>query len=445
MAKLHKRVLVLLVLLLPCSLVLAGGQGGSGGAAEVVTISMWKFGGPQHEREYILSKNKVFEEQNPGIKIEWSYQEYGAKREKVISGHTANQLPDIIALDGQSIPEFAEMGIILALDELYADHTKRWAENYPKEIWNTQVHKGHVYSISGYVDATTFLAYNTKMFRDAGITGGNGQARPPKDWGEMISVAKKLTSGGIFGMALPASGHNLDVNMLEGIAYRNGGRWLDGDNFVINGRGFVDALRLYKDLVPYSPAGYMETNFRTAAEIFFQGKTSMVITESFAPILKAQFEVAPDFEYNLAPFPLRATKSGRFEKASFLMTPTTAMMVTRQVGDKEAVLKFLDYWNTYEAQEGWSGSVITGRIPTHKKSLESASFAETYPDLAREYKAGTLFEGALPQEGFPGLTECTKIFSVAMQEFLLSDKTAQQVLDLAQKDCQAVYNKAIGK
>ena len=116
MAKLHKRVLVLLVLLLPCSLVLAGGQGGSGGAGEVVTISMWKFGSPQHERAYILSKNKVFEEQNPGIKIEWSYQEYGAKREKVISGHTANQLPDIIALDGQSIPEFAEMGIILALD-----------------------------------------------------------------------------------------------------------------------------------------------------------------------------------------------------------------------------------------------------------------------------------------------------------------------------------------
>ncbi len=68
-------------------------------------------------------------------------------------------------------------------------------------------------------------------------------------------------------------------------------------------KGFVDALNLYKDLVPYAPSGYMETNFRTGAEMFFQGKTAMAITESFAPILKAQFDVSPDFEYNLSSFP----------------------------------------------------------------------------------------------------------------------------------------------
>ncbi len=37
-------------------------------------------------------------------------------------------------------------------------------------------------------------------------------------------------------MALPASGHNLDVNMLEGIAYRNGGRWLVDGKVQVNGK-----------------------------------------------------------------------------------------------------------------------------------------------------------------------------------------------------------------
>lgn len=445
MAKLKKTCLLILVLVAAAGFLWAGGeQEGEEGSGKTV-ITMWKFGGPQHEREYILEQNELYMERNPGVTIEWSYQDYGTKREKVISGHSANQLPDIIALDGQSIPEFAEMGIIIPLDDIDAGLVSEWEENYPPEIWNTNMHEGKVYAVSTYVDATTFLAYNTKMFRDAGITGSDGDARPPEDWAEVVSIAEKMTKDGVFGMALPASGHNLDVNMLEGIAYRNGGRWLDDGEIVIDGPGFVDALDLYKDLVPAAPAGYMETNFRTAAEMFFQGKTSMVITESFAPILKAQFDVAPDFEYNLAPFPLRSSKSGRYDKASFLMTPTFAQMVTRMVKNKEAVMDFLDFWNTYEAQEGWSGSVIVGRIPTHKKSLSSETFAETYPDLAAEYEAGTLFEGALPQEGFPGLTECTQKLSVAMQEFLLTDATAQEVLDTARDECQTVYDNATGQ
>lgn len=438
-----KRIVVTaLILMFSVGFVWAGGDSptsDSNGDEEVV-IGFWKFGSPQFENDYILLKMAEFEAANPGITVEWSYQQYGTKREIVLAAHSADQLPDIIALDGQSIPEFAELGIILPLEEVAPDRVDEWRSNYPEEIWNTQVYEGKSYAISGYVDATTFLGYNTKMFREAGIVDSNGKPRPPADWDELLEIAEMFTGDGVYGMALPASGHNLDVNMLEGIAYRNGGRWLVDGDVKINGPGFVDALSLYKDLVPFSPPGYMETNFRTAVELFVQNRTAMVITESFANILTQQFENAPDFEYTIAPFPLRSTKSGEFDKASFLMTPTTAMMVTRQVEDIDSIITFLDYWNTYDAQEGWSGSVIKGRIPTHIRSLESESFAEVYPALAAEYAAGTLFEGALPQEGFPGLTEATQILSIAMQEYLLSDIGAQEILDRAAEEAQAVID-----
>ena len=431
-----------LVLSITLTVLIISGSHISAEAAEKTVISMWKFGGPQHERAYIQKMNKQFEQQNPSITIEWSYQNYGTKREKVITGNVVNELPDIIALDGQSIPEFAEMGIILPLDEISPELINKWEKDYPAEIWKTNMHNGHVYSISTYVDASTFLIYNKKMFREAGITDGNGKARPPKNWNELLVIAKKLTKNGIYGMALPASGHNLDVNMLEGIAYRNGGRWLMDGKVKVNGQGFIDALNLYKDLVPYAPSGYMETNFRNAAEQFFQGKTAMAITESFAPILKAQFDVASDFEYNLSSFPNRQNKSGQFERANFLMTPTYALMVTRQVRNKKAVMKFLDFWSTYDAQKGWSGSVITGRIPTLKKNLESETFAKIYPDLAREYRSGTLFKGALPQEGFIGLTECTKALSEGMQEALLDIASVEEALNNTQETCQKVIDRA---
>ena len=105
-------------------------------------------------------------------------------------------------------------------------------------------------------------------------------------------------------------------------------------------------------------------------------------------------------------------------------------------------MKFLVYWNSYEAQKGWSGSVITGRLPTLKKNLNSDTFADVYPDLASEYRSGTLFNGALPQEGFVGLTECTKALSEGMQEALLNVASAEEALNNTQKTCQKVIDRA---
>ena len=52
-------------------------------------------------------------------------------------------------------------------------------------------------------------------------------------------------------MVIAATKGTNDVNLWEGIAYANGCRWLNekGDKVVINDRGCVDALQLYKDLV----------------------------------------------------------------------------------------------------------------------------------------------------------------------------------------------------
>ena len=135
-----------LVLSITLTVLIISGSHISAEAAEKTVISMWKFGGPQHERAYIQKMNKQFEQQNPSITIEWSYQNYGTKREKEITGNVVNELPDIIALDGQSIPEFAEMGIILPLDEISPELINKWEKDYPAEIWKTNMYNGHVYS-----------------------------------------------------------------------------------------------------------------------------------------------------------------------------------------------------------------------------------------------------------------------------------------------------------
>ena len=234
----------------------------------------------------------------------------------------------------------------------------------------------------------------------------------------------------------------LDLQIFMGIAYRNGGRWVEDGQVVLNGPGVVDALSFYKEILPYAAPGFMETNFRQTMEIFFQEKVAMAFTQSFAPILRQSLGAPADFPYSIAPVPLRATKSGNYDSASFIMTPTVCFLLTRQAQNQEAAMRYIDFWMSQEAQKGWSGSVIEGRIPILKTNLESADFARVYPDLARAYQTGALFTGSLSMPAFPGLTESEAKMSLAFQEVLLGVKEPQKALDDVQKDIQKIYDKA---
>jgi len=413
--------------------------------AKQVTLRVWKFGSPSFERDYMKSRNKVFEERNPDIRIEWVYQVWGTKRKKVLSAFAAGNLPDVLLIDGQSIPEFATMGIIIPLDEINPELVKSWKPRFVPEIWNLGVWKDKVYAMSTYVDMAPMMVYNTKMFVEAGIVDENGKAKPPLTWEEILRVAKKLHSPPKhFGVIIAATTGTNDVNIFEGVAYANGGRWLDEkeENIVINGPGTVDALDFWVKLSKYAEPGLVETNFRQAAQLFFQAKGSMYLCMSWAPILEAQFEIPEGFEYKLTAAKKRKKPSGRFPRASSIMTPTTAFMVTSTSKFKKQTMKYVDFWAQYEQQKGWDGSVIMGRIPAMKVSFESESFRRYYPDLADLYKLGKLFEGSLSMPAFPGITEAEDKLGLAIQEALLKIKSPQQALDDLQKAVQKIYNEA---
>ncbi len=417
----------------------AGTQKQTSGAA---TLRVWKFGSPQNEREYMLSQIKVFEQQNPSIKIDWVYQNYAERRTKVISANQANNLPDILLSDGQSIPQYVSLKIIKPLDEIDAAMVNKWKPEFVPAGWNTGVYNGHVYAVSPFVDMAPMLAYNTEMFKAAGVVDSSGNARPPKSWSELLSLAQRFNTGGVSGIALPGSKAPNDLEIFVGVAYRNGGRWIHDGKAHVNGPGFVDTLDLYQKLSKVAQPGFTDTNFRQSMELFFQKKAAMAITMSFAPILRQSLGAPADFPYKIAPFPLRSEISGQFPKASFIMTPTVANMITRQCADLKAAMAYINFWMTPKAQEGWNGSVVQGRIPIMKANLESAPFAKEYPDLSAEYKKGTLFEGALSMPGFPGLSEAEAKLTDTFQKVLLGAASAQAALDQAEPQIQQIYDNA---
>ena len=230
--------------------------------------------------------------------------------------------------------------------------------------------------------------------------------------------------------------------ILVGVAYRNGGRWIHNGRAYVNGPGFVDALNLYQQLTRYAEPGFTDTNFRQAMELFFQKKAAMAITMSFAPILRQSLGAPANFPYKIVPFPLRDPISGNFSRANFIMTPTVANMITRQSTHLKADMSYINFWATPEAEKGWNGSVIQGRIPLMKANLESPTFAQEYPTLAAQFKEGTLFQGALPMPGFPGLSEAEAVLIPAFQGVLLGAESAKAALDQVEPKMQKIYDSA---
>lgn len=305
-----------------------------------------------------------------------------------------------------------------------------WEAKFVPETFDLGMYDGKFWGFSTYIDIATFLGYNTEMVRKAGFENAEGDAVGPETWDELLDYAKTLTDKGYGGIGLSLTNSATDMNMLEGIAYANGGRWLDEDgNVTVNGPGFVDAVQLFADLTPYALPGSVESNYRDNATLFFNGQAALYPSLSWMGVWNTELQIPSDFSYNLTTFPVNPNPSGNFEPAAGIMTGTTCFMVTSNAQDVDTALAYIDYWTEDEQLLAWNGSVQFGRVSTSLAAWTSDDIEKFWPDLKAKYDAGTLFTGVLPMPAFSGLNESYEFLSIALQEVVLGVSDPQTALD----------------
>jgi|GEM_PF-795871 len=400
------------------------------GPSEDYAITVWKFGGTRIERNYGATKTAAWNEANPDMMAEWVENDWSARSELVVTSFETGNLPDVIIVDTQSIPDFAAMGAIQSFSDLAPEMVSEWEDKFVPETFDLGWYQDKFYGFSTYVDIATFLGYSTEIVRKAGLVNDEGDAVGPETWDELIEYCEVLQAEGFGAIALSLTGIATDMNMIEGIAYANGGRWLDEDgNVAVSGPGFVDAVQLYADLAPYALPGAVESNYRDNAVQFFNGQAGLYPALSWVGVFNTELQIPPDFAYNLTTFPVNPNPSGNFEPASGIMTGTFCPMITTNAKNVEAALAYVDYWTQDEQVIGWNGSVQFGRVPTALVCWSSADIERFWPDLKERYDEGTLFKGVLPMPAFPGLNESYEYFGTALQEVVLGVSDAQTAMD----------------
>jgi len=403
--------------------------------ASAVEIKVWRFGGILAEHSWEKKKITEWNNQNPDVKVVWSNQDWATKREKVISSFKARQLPDILVMDGPSIPDFVRLGVIQALDDVDSNMVGSWKNRFVPEIWNTTIYKGKFYAIPTYVDVTTFLTYNKAFVKT-----------PPTTWQELKNVAKNLKGkSNKIPVVIAATKGTNDVNLWEGIAYANGCRWLNekGDKVVINDRGCVDALQLYRDLVTggLTEDNPQEIDYYKAIVLLLEESAIMSQSMSWLKAIDSEVKGSKNPDYGLTVFPKNANPTGSYPSANVIMAPTSAGMLTSQSKNVKAAMKFLNYFASQEFQAGWDGDPIPGRVPATRANWASPDVVKVYPDLVKLYNNGTLFKGALPMPAFPGLVQMESYMGEALQSVVMGQQNVQSALDRVAKKSQRVLNK----
>jgi fructooligosaccharide transport system substrate-binding protein len=261
-----------------------------------VKLTLWhpEGDGTETYKEIIKEFNKEYE---GDIEAEITFIPRGSKyayEDKISAAATSNTLPDLMALDGPNVANYANAGIIQPIDGLVENQ-----DDFVKSIITQGTYEDKLYTV-GATESTVALFYNVKMLEEAGI-------KPPTTleeawtWDEFYDAAKKLTNKekGIYGV-------NWTLDYGEWIIYFTGPTvWSNGGSFIaedgstadgyVNGPKTVEALEY---LQKFTNEGLV--NLQPTPTEFEDGNAAMMLMGSWE---WKKLQDYPDTEWGITYYP----------------------------------------------------------------------------------------------------------------------------------------------
>ncbi|SMC18092.1 glucose/mannose transport system substrate-binding protein [Andreprevotia lacus DSM 23236] len=109
-------------------------------------------------------------------------------KSRLLSGRA----PDVAQLIGPAIQEWAELGLLLELDNVSTQNG--WSRAFFPTIWTLVRQRGHVVAVPVGIHRINTLFYQKRIFAELGLT-------PPRNWAEFERVADKLKRAGVIPLA----------------------------------------------------------------------------------------------------------------------------------------------------------------------------------------------------------------------------------------------------
>jgi fructooligosaccharide transport system substrate-binding protein len=268
---------VSIVLLLGILSACSSGKTASKSDSGAVKLTLWhpEGDGSKTYKEIIKEFNKEFKGK---IEAEITFIPRGKKyayEDKISAATTSNTLPDLLAMDGPNVANYADAGIIQPIDGLVENQ-----DDFVKSIITQGTFNEKLYTV-GPTESTVALFYNKKMLADAGITPPT-TLKEAWTWDQFYENAKKLTDKKkrIYGVNWTLDYGEWIIYFTGPTVWSNGGSFIDKDGSkaegYVNGPKTVEAL---KYLQKFTKEGLV--NLQPKPTEFEEGNAAMMLMGSW--------------------------------------------------------------------------------------------------------------------------------------------------------------------
>jgi multiple sugar transport system substrate-binding protein len=352
----------------------AGEQEATTSAGDNVVVTYWRHhNGP--EKEALDTLIERFEEANPNIDIDLKTFPYNVYTTKVVAALTTDQGPNIVNIHGSWAYGYIDSGLIVPIPENVLSSEELERDFFPL----VQAFRRHAaYYAIPIGGGNLGLYYNTKMFREAGISG------PPRTWSELKDAARRLTirsddgrllqSGASLGNLRGKGSAQLWNYFVDGVLPQAGIQQLADDARSVgwNTPQGVDAFKWFTDFArgDDAPNSIM---FPSAFDSFRLGLSAMLVEGNWTVGNLAT--VAPELEYATAPVPTADDGT----QATYGTIWGNAVTRSTSGATQAAAWKFLRFVSQYENMLYWSKT--TGELPVRAQVLDDSDFLESAAPL----------------------------------------------------------------
>ncbi len=397
----------LFAVVLACTLLLSACAALAEG--ETVTINFWHHYSAQSAENETLMNVLIpaFEAENPGIKVNAVSHEWAELHDKVLVSANSNALPDVARCDIAWLPEFQQMGILVALDEEMPDFTKVSGQLLDSAMSTAQI-GGHYYGLALNTNSK-IVFYNTAMLEAANVAVPTTM----DEWVEAVKALSGENENGqqVWGWNEPAlAGWNICP-----FIWSFGGALTNEDQTVatgyVNGPATVKAVETFAQLVQDGAITGFNSGDIPMTDGFGTGRYAMMLE---GPWKSAELAGAyPDVAYGTAPIP-----AGEGGSVSVLGGEDIAMFNT---ANQEAAWKFMQFMTSEFAE---TEMAKCGQIPVNVAALESDTVKNA--DYAPFIEA---IQTARARPTVAAWSEMDNGLQVALTAVVNGEKTAQEALD----------------
>lgn len=374
-----------------------------------VTINFWHHYSAQSAENETLMNDLIpkFESENPGIKVNAVSHEWAELHDKILVSASSQSLPDVARVDIAWLPEFQQMGVLVALDQEMPDFSEVAGTLLDSALSTANI-GGSYYALPLNTNSK-ILFYNTAMLEAAGV-------EVPTTMDEWVEAVRKLSGTNangqqIWGWNEPAlSGWNICP-----FIWSFGGSLTNEEQTVatgyINSPETVKAVETFAMLVQEGALTGFNSGDIPMTDGFGTGRYAMMLE---GPWKTAELAGAyPDVAYGTAYMP-----AGEGGSISVLGGEDIAMFNT---ANREAAWKFMQFMTGEYAE---TAMAKCGQIPVNKAALESDTVKNA--DYAPFIQA---IETAKARPTVAAWSEMDNELTNAMTALVNGEKTAQEAMD----------------